>query len=136
MIQNIYLYCGGQGADQLIDLVGGVVAAPNEHDLVRLGERRRDLRRDGGQRLQHQRHHRRVPVLEHRGVRSVYLYLLSAAAHLFVGRGLHAHALRLGATHGLHGAGVSCSDQPGHVSRVHFQHWQRNIFIVHVCPLT
>ena len=70
MIQNLYLYCGGQGADQLIDLVGGVVAATNEHDLVSLGERRRHLRRDGGQRLQHQRHDRGVSVLGHRGVMS------------------------------------------------------------------
>ena len=69
-ISSVYLNSGGQGADQLIDLVGGVVATPNEHDLVRLGERRRDLRRDGGQRLQHQRHHRGVSVLRHRGVMS------------------------------------------------------------------
>merc|ERR1719322_1360296 len=86
------LNCRRKSSDKFVDLVGSVIVASDEDDLVSLGQRGGDLCGDGGQGLEHQRHHGRVPVL-------------------LVCRGLHPHTLGLRPTHGLHGPGLRSSDQ-------------------------
>merc|ERR1719270_531740 len=87
------LNCRRQGSHKLIDLICCIVAAPDEDNLVCLGEGSGDLRGDRGQGLEHEGHDGRVPVL-------------------LVGAGLESHALSLGPTHSLHSPGLGASDQP------------------------
>merc|ERR1719220_881743 len=86
------LYGRREGSHQFVDLVGRVVVAADQNDLLGLGERSSNLRSNGWQSLQHQGHHGGVSVL-------------------LVGRGLQPHTLRLRLADSLHSSGLGSSDQ-------------------------